>query len=163
MKGLIVVFVLGGILFIGSSCAKQETFSEYDSEKRALNLQDSFDYDHKESKVFTQNELLADVKLSGIDTVWELDCSTSDFLDINYHSENKSGEFKVILVKPNHKVETLFENTDKGTKKKKMPAGKNYIRIIGNQSDATFGIKYQVGKQTKIIMNQVKDNYQAQN
>lgn len=159
MKGLIIVFTLGSFLFIGSSCAKQEVFDEYDSEKRALNLQDSFEYDCKKKKIFTQNELLADLKLSGIDTVWELNCPTSDSLDINYHSENKAGEFKVVLVKSNHRIETLFENTDKGTKKKKIPAGKNYIRVIGSQSDVTFGIKYEVGKQTKIIMNQIKESY----
>ncbi len=162
MKNLIFFILLSTFILIGNSCGKQEVFNDYYNEARALNLQDSFKYGFKENKVFTLNELNADIKLSGIDTLWELDCEKPDNLVITYTSENKSGDFKVVLVKPNQEVEVLFENTEEGTKYKKIPMGKNYIRIIGSQSDVAFEIDYKVGDQTKITMNQVEDGYRVE-
>ncbi|MEG0550671.1 MAG: hypothetical protein RR554_05895 [Vagococcus sp.] len=158
MKSFIFVMFLSGCLFIGSSCSRQKAFDDYDDQERGLNLQDAFEYDYKKKEIFTSNKLDAKVKFSGIDTLWELDCQKNDELVIAYKTENKTGKFKVLLVKPDQEMELIVENTETGTSTLEIPKGKNYIRIVGSQSEADIEMSYKVGTQTKIIMNKIEEN-----
>lgn len=158
MRSFTIVVFLSIFLFLSSSCSKQEAFDDYSNDERALNLQDTFEYEYKNKEIFTSNQLEAEVKFSGIDTLWELNSHKDDRLVVTFASKNKAGKFKALLVKPNQVIETIFENTEEGRSEWVIPKGKSYIRIVGSQSETDIEISYEVGKQTKIIMNKAEEN-----
>lgn len=159
MKNIIFIFWISTFLLLGTSCRAQKEYSEYNSTMRPLNLMNTYTYEELDNHLFTLNKLSADMEFSGIDTLWELDCLAEDTIEIDYNAEKNSGDFKVLLVTAEEKVETILENSDKGVFNYNMPKGKNYIRIVGNQSEVTFSLEYKVGKETKIIMNEVIEDH----
>lgn len=159
MKKLLFIIFISVFLLLGTSCKSQKEYDEYNNTTRALNLMNNYNYETLNSRSFTLNKLSADMEFSGIDTLWELDCLTDDMIKMNYHSKNDSGEFKVLLVTADEKVRTIFENSDEGIFKYKIPKGKNYIRIVGNLSNVAFSLDYEVGQETKILMNDVIEDH----
>lgn len=159
MKKILCIIVISAFLVTVTGCQSQEEYNDYHDSTRPLNLMDSYNYENLETEWFTSNKVSASIKFSGIDTLWELDCQKNDTITLNYQSTMDNGDFKVLLITSEEKIEQILENTEKGVFEYKIPAGKNYIRIVGSQSEGRFSLDYKVGKQTKIVRNDIMEDY----
>lgn len=134
------LFVRGTMLilfcFIGlTGCQSQAAYQKmYDDEEQLVTGTEN--YKRKGSLTVVDNEVTSKMKLSGVETLWELGTDDDEKeIAVDYDVSVKKGKYKIIFVNGEQQVEKVCEGSQKGTQKLRLTKGKNYIKMVGVDSD----------------------------
>jgi hypothetical protein len=72
--------------------------------------------------------------LSGDETFWVISSKENGSITFNYESTVNSGNFKVVLVNPDKKVENILEGTNKGNETIKLTGGEYRLKVVGRNT-----------------------------
>jgi len=78
--------------------------------------------------------------MSGMETLWEIEASKDNFIDIEYSSKISRGNFKVVLISPDNNLQTVFEGTGEGTIRAEILEGVNRIKVVGKNAKGSINI-----------------------
>ena len=79
---------------------------------------------------------------SGDETFWALTSKENASITFNCESTVNSGNFKVVLVKPDKEIQNILEGTNQGNETIKLTAGEYKLKIVGRNTsgDVKFSI-----------------------
>ena len=77
-------------------------------------------------------------KFYGTDTIWRIETSGNNTLELSYKSEISKGKFKLVLVTEDEKVVNLFEGSDEGTREVDIEKGTYRLKWLGKMQRVKY-------------------------
>lgn len=136
---LIVLATLGIILLVSKPLLfLNSTYGElYDDKDKIISLADSYSYINRVGSS-RNNKTELSFNLSGMETLWTIKSEKQDSIEIEYSSDIKTGDLKLVMIYPNDDVKNIFEGSGKNKVKVPIQSGKNRIKIVGRQAKGTI-------------------------
>lgn len=151
-KYLIILSLSILIILAGCSGVSNKQKGIYTNNKQIAEEADTHTYSNRVgNKDSTENINQVNLEFSkfyGTDTLWSIESSGKDELEINYSLNISRGRFKAVLITPKEEVVDLFEGTDEGVKIVDVDEGKYRLKIVGQ--DAKGKIQIEIKENTNI-------------
>lgn len=151
-KYLIILFLFILIILAGCNGISNKQKGIYTNNKQIAEKADTHTYSNrvgnKDSIENVNHVNLEFSKFYGTDTLWSIESSGKDELEINYSLNISRGKFKAVLITPKEEVLDLFEGTNEGVKNIDIDEGKYRFKIVGQ--DAKGKIQIGIKENTNI-------------
>lgn len=144
--GMFFAFCLIGLTGCHSQAAYQDL---YHNEEQIVTGTEN--YQRKGSVVVKDHEVTSKMQLSGVETLWEIGSTDNDKeMIVDYDVSVKSGKYKIVFVDGQKKVKNICEGSQKGKQKVRLTKGKNYIKMVGVDSDEDVRLHLEVDEDVQM-------------
>lgn len=159
MTQMMIIFLFSAI-FVIVICIKvfnswsSSTKNIYDNNVMIAEQGDSYSYKNKEEESSNTKFDLEYNKFSGDDTIWSLKVKKESTLELNYDLTIKSGDFKLVLITPDKKVENILQEESKGKKEIQLNEGIYRIKIVGKNTKGHIKLSIAENKNIEVSCTQ---------
>ena len=94
---------------------------------------DSYSYLTKKGRNIGNTSDL-EFEFSGMDTIWSIKAKNDGVLHVRFQSVITDGEFKVLLITPNHEIVTILNQSIADEKNIQIPEGTSKIKLVGRNA-----------------------------
>lgn len=101
-------------------CAEYDSYSFYNRTGTTNNKKNHLEISYK--------------GFDGMQTIWIIQAQKPCKIEMDFDSEVKRGKFKTVLISPEKRVITMFEQTKKGTRSEDLSKGEYRIKIVGQNA-----------------------------
>jgi hypothetical protein len=141
---LMVVFTAGG-------CSGSEyQRSLYKDDSKIISQSDSYSFKNRLENASNGKVTIRFGSFYGMDTLFTIEASKEAVAPLELDSKVDSGDFKVVLISPDNKVEILAEGTKSAKQEFKLQKGKSRIKIVGNNAKGEVKLNIKDNENIKI-------------
>lgn len=133
----ICTFTIGIRSFLKTAASYQHSI--YDDDSKIASDANSYSYFNKSS--ITQNDVTQlKFKLTGVDTLYELNSKDNATVNIDYNCNISNGKFKIVLVSPDKNITTIIDKSCSESKEIPITSGKSKLKIIGDDAEVQLQV-----------------------
>ncbi len=150
-----IVFLISTINGCESSNNKKDIYNGIYNDNERI-VQEAEEHTHTTYNISSHSDNNIEFQyggFSGVDTVWILKSTDDEEITLDYDSKVNSGDFKVILVNPEKKIENILKGTDQGNKTIKLTKGEYRFKLVG--SNANGKVKLSITKNNNVDIKRI--------
>ena len=150
------ILLFAAILLVSSlyGCGTSEDkINIYDNNGKIAQEGDSFSFFNRTGETDNKNMDIQYPKFYGVQTIWSLNVEKENEVNIDFDSRVSSGDFKAVIVTPEHEVISFAESSGKGTQKIQAQKGKYSIKIVGRNAKGHIKFDLSAGEGTDVSVN----------
>lgn len=126
----------------------------YDNQYRIVNPKDINSYISKSGKGYSNKKFTIDyISFTGRDTIWNFEVNKNSEIIFKYNSEVYSGDFKVVMVSDEKKIENIFQGSVVGEKTFKLDKGNYVLKIVGRNANGHIQTSISENENIKVTLN----------
>lgn len=150
---IITLVLLFSNLLYGCDAYEQKS-SIYDSNTKILQNGDSFYFMNRIGEIDENRLDLKFNKFYGVQTIWIIIVDQPGEIKIEFDSNVKSGDFKVVLETPEQELIKIIENEGTDSYKLNALAGDYKIKIVGKNAYGSIKIEIETNSDVDIIVQE---------
>lgn len=146
---LVVLLIISGIIFqmLFSSSSYDDI---YENNDKIISVADSYSYRNRIGKSENKRTELS-FKLTGMETLWAIKSDYDTDVLVEYSSQIEKGKLKLVLIHPDHSIETIFEGSGENTVNVPVKTGTNRLKIVGKNATGKIDFKIQTSEEIRVI------------
>jgi hypothetical protein len=154
MKKRIVILIV--VLLVISSIFFLKIFSSssyddiYEDNNRIVSVADSYSYRNRVGESKNKRTKLS-FKLTGMETLWAIKSDYNTNVRIEYSSQVKKGQLKLVIIHPDDTIKTIFEGSGANTVNVPVKKGTNRIKIVGKNATGEIDFTIQTSKDLRVV------------
>ncbi|PKM88892.1 MAG: hypothetical protein CVU87_06435 [Firmicutes bacterium HGW-Firmicutes-12] len=153
LKKVTLVLFLIIFLSILLGCGIDEEKKEiYDNETSIVQEGDTFSFYKRIGKADEKQVNIKYSRFFGVQTLWAIQVEEKSEIELNYKSQVKSGDFKVVIVTPKQELLNIAEQNSTGSVIVAASKGKYSIKIVGKNANGNIQINLSRHVGYKVVM-----------
>ena len=128
------------LILVGCSIDPQKKII-FDRDSRIVQDGDSYHFTDRIGKVDENDVDLTYSGFYGVQTLWVIKTEKMQEITIDYNSQVKSGDFKIVVVTPKREVQTITQQKSKGMYKFVAVKGTYKVKIVGRKANGEIQLK----------------------
>lgn len=140
-KRVICFIILLPTLLLFSGCFGFNMSGIYEDDTKIAAKADSRSFSHRLGSTSDNQSKITYDGFTGAETIWNIESESDGSITIEYNSQVDKGDFKLVIIDPQNKVENIFEYSGEGTEIIDIKKGKSRIKIVGKESKGEFSLK----------------------
>lgn len=124
----------------------------YNDNNKISEHSDNYTFENKiGARISSNNINIKYSGFSGMNTIWALDVKEDSEIVFNFDSIVDMGEFKVVLINTQRKIENILEGNEEGNKTIKLGKGKYTVKIVGRKAAGKINLSISKDQNVDII------------
>ncbi len=145
-KKIVMIIVAVFILVIGMKTgdgitkALYSNDNIYNDDSKIIQSGDTYSYTNQVYNR-SENSIKMSFKLSGMETLWEVETTQDTFIDIEYDAHIKDGNLKLVMIHEDNTIETILDQSGNELVSIPIKKGLNRIKIVGKSAHAELNFE----------------------
>ncbi len=137
------IIKLSLIILLFNSCMMTELDQRraFDSDKIIVSEEDSFSYVKRVGRSVSRRTDIEFEGFSGTDTILSIKSHEGDLIGIAYRSQIITGQFKLVLIDPDEKIQSIVVNSGSGNTSILLKEGIYRLKLIGRDSSGIISFE----------------------
>ena len=129
------------LMFNGCAMAVVQQKRAFDSDKIIVRSEDTYTYEKRVGRSVNNKTDIQFEGFSGTDTILTINADSDDNVTIAYYSQIDRGDFKILLIDPDNRVTTIFNQSDSGATSFPIFPGISRLKMVGRESSGIISVQ----------------------